>query len=181
MDVVVNHLDRDGNVKSTFTKPCDSFNYNFMRFLCNSIGASALYNFVDTGNVSRSISPGGIMQVINTSPGNTTYGIRVGTDGTASAPTDYNLLAMVPQGMGDNQLICGGMPLPTVDILVNTIKLHIRRTFINAGTVSITMRELDLVATPGGYAIEILRDAISDQVIPSLDGVAIEIVIQVTV
>lgn len=180
MDLVLDHLDKDGNVKSTFTKPCDSFNYNFMRYLCNSFGAAAVFSVIDTGNVSRAISHGGTLNII-TASGVTTTGIRLGTTGTTAAPADYNLLALIANGMGDGLLAYGGVISPMVDVVGNTIRLHIKRIFINAGATAITVRELDLVSNVGGFNVEYLRDNIPDQVIPSLDGVAVEIIIQVTV
>jgi len=180
MDLVLEHLDKDGNVQSTFSKPCDSFNYNFMRYIANSFGAAALFNVIDTGNVSRAINHAGILNII-TASGVATNGIRLGTTGTTAAPADYNLLALIANGLGDGLLAYGGVIAPTVDVVGNTIRLHIKRTFINAGSVAITVRELDLVSNTGGFNVEYLRDNIPDQVIPSLDGVAVEIIIQVTV
>jgi hypothetical protein len=180
MDVVLNHLDKEGNVKSTFSKPCDSFNYNFMRYIANSFGAAALFNVIDTGNVSRAISHAGLLNII-TASGVTTTGIRLGTNGTTSTPADYNLGALIANGLGDGVLAYGGVIAPTVDVVGNVIRLHIKRTFINAGATGITVRELDLVSSAGGFNVQYLRDSIPDQVIPSLDGVAVEIIIQVTV
>jgi len=180
MELVLDHLDKEGNVKSTFSKSCDSFNYNFMRYIANSFGAAALFNMIDTGNVARAISPGGYLNIITPS-GDTTRGVRLGTTGTASAPADYNLLALIPQGVADNTLAYGSVVTPTVDVVGNTIRLHIKRTFVNGGSVNITVRELDLVSNAGGYNVEYLRDSIPDQIIPALDGVAVEILIQVTV
>jgi len=180
MDLVLNHLDKEGNVKSTFTKPCDSFNYNFMRFLCNSIGAGVYNNVIDTSNTARGINHGGRLDIITTA-GVTTTGIRVGTVGTVAAPADYMLTGLIANGLGDGLLAYGGVIAPTVDVIGSTIRLHIKRTFINAGSTAITVREIDLVGDAGGYAVEYLRDNIADQIIPSLDGVAIEIIIQVTV
>lgn len=180
MDLILEHLDKEGNVKSAFLKSCDSFNYNFMRYIANSFGGAVLSNVIDTGNVARGISHAGYLNII-TASGNAAMGVRLGTNGTVSAPADYNLVALIPNGVADNTLAYGSVVAPTVDVVGNTIRLHIKRTFINGGSVDITVKELDLVSNTGGYNVEYLRDSIPDQIIPALDGVAVEILIQVTV
>jgi hypothetical protein len=138
-----------------------------------------LYNCIDTGNVSRAISHAGIINVL-TASGVAVSGIRLGTDGTAATPADCNLVALIGHGVADNVLSYGAVVAPTVDVIGDTVKLHVKRAFINGGSVPITVRELDLVAQ-NTYYVEYLRDAIPDQVIASFDGVTVEIIIQITV
>lgn len=179
MEIEITHFDRAGRVKSKYRQACDSFNYNFLRWLACSVAGSAVVNVIDTTNTARSISYAGIGNVI-VSPGVTTSGIRVGTSGVASAPGDYTLGAMIGAGVGDNILVYGGIGNPTVETVGNTVTMHVKRSFINAGAVDITMRELDLVMNTS-YNVQVLRDAVADQIIPSLDGILIDIGIQITV
>jgi len=171
---------KKGRNEIEFEKSCDSFNYNFMRYLANSFANSALVNVIDTGNVSRAISYAGICNILAPA-GNTVYGIRVGTSGTAAAPGDYTLGGLISTGIGDGLLAYGGVTVLVPEIEGNIIKMHLKRTFINGGTVAITMRELDVVSSTGGYNVQMLRDAFADQVIPPMDGVSVDIIIQVTV
>jgi len=151
-----------------------------MRYLGESFKGAVVENVIDTGNVSRAISYAGVLNAL-AAAGISTYGIRVGTDGTASAPSDYNLGGIIPHGMGDGLLAYGGVSIPDPDVVGNIISLHIKRIFINGGSTDITLRELDLVSNTGGYDVEFLRDAFEGQVVPALDGIAIDVVIQVTV
>jgi hypothetical protein len=136
-------------------------------------------NVIDITNTARSISYAGIGNVI-VAPGVTTSGIRVGTVGVLSSPGDYTLGAIIGTGVGDNLLVYGGVGSPTIETVGNTVTMHVRRSFINAGAVDITMRELDLVMNTS-YNVQVLRDAVADQVIPALDGILIDIGIQITV
>jgi hypothetical protein len=180
MEIVATHFDRDGNVKGRYSQPCDSFNYNFMRFLACSVAGSAVVAVIDTANTSRSINFAGIANVIVAS-GISTAGIRVGSNQTASAPGDYNLGAMITHGMADGSLVYGGQGQPNVTVVGTLVKMSLKRVFINAGSVSVSIKELDLVTNQGGYNVQLLRDAIPEQVVPSLDGITIEIIIQITV
>jgi hypothetical protein len=180
MHFEMTHLDRNGKTKFVFQKSCDSFNYNFMRYLGASFKAAVVENVIDTGNVSRAVSYAGILNTLAL-PGVTTYGLRVGTVGTASAPADYNLGGLISHGVGDGMLAYGGVSIPDPDIVGSVISLHAKRTFINGGSTDITLRELDLVSNTGGFNVEFLRDAFADQVIPALDGITVDVVMQVTV
>jgi hypothetical protein len=176
----LSHLNRNGEVKSVFRKSCDSFNYNFMRYFAASFKAAVVENVIDTTNVSRAIAYGGILNSLAAS-GASTYGLRLGTVGTASVPADYNLGGLISHGVGDGLLAYGGVTITDPSVAGNVIDLHIKRTFINGGTTDITLRELDLVSNTGGYNVEFLRDAFPDQIVPALEGITVDVVIRVTV
>jgi hypothetical protein len=180
MHFEIAHVDNRGQIKSVFQKSCDSFNYNFMRYLAASFKGAVSENVIDTTNVSRAISYAGILNILAIA-GVTAYGLRVGTVGTASAPSDYNLGGLIATGIGNGLLAYGGVTVPDPLVVGDVIDLHIKRTFINGGSTDITIRELDLVSNTGGYNVEFLRDAFADQIIPALDGITVDVVIRVTV
>jgi hypothetical protein len=151
-----------------------------MRYLGASFKGAVVENVIDTGNVSRAISYAGILNILALA-GVSTYGLRVGTDGTASSPSDYNLGEIASEGIGDGLLAYGSVSIPDVDVVGSVISLHIKRTFINGGSTNIALRELDLVSNTGGYNVEFLRDSFPDQIVPALDGISIDVVLQVTV
>jgi hypothetical protein len=151
-----------------------------MRYLATSFKAAVVENVIDTTNVARAIAYGGILNSAAVS-GVATYGLRVGTVGTVSAPTDYNLGGLVSHGVGNGLLAYGGMTIMDPSVAGSVIDFHIKRTFINGGSTDISLRELDLVSNTGGYNVEFLRDAFTEQIVPALDGITIDVVIRVTV
>lgn len=180
MRVKIIHFTRDMREGLVYEKPCDSFNYNFMRFLATSFrNGSVVANVIDTTNTARAIGYTGTLNIAATA-GVTTYGLRVGTNGIASAPGDYNLGALVSHGIGDGLLAYGGVIISDPSVVGNVVTMSIKRSFINGGSTDITMRELDLVSNTS-YNVEFLRDSVADQVIPSMQGITVEVVIRITV
>lgn len=180
MHFEISHFDCLGRIQFVFRRSCDSFNYNFMRYLGASFKGAVVENVIDTGNVSRAISYAGVLNAL-AAAGISTYGLRVGTDGTASVPSDHNLGGIVSHGLGNGLLAYGGVSILDPEVSGSVISFHIKRTFINGGSTDITIRELDLVSNTGGYNVEFLRDSFADQIIPALDGIKVDVVIQVTV
>lgn len=153
--------------------PMRSFVRNYwllMHHLCSQASANSP-TMVDTSGASNS-STNRFNFLTNAAAGVTTHGIRVGTSSTPHAYTDHSLGAAVAHGTSDGQLSHGAV---SVSYIEASGQGTVSRTLTNNGSVSLTLREVGLIATFPSSARHYLmiKDMLPDIVVAPTQSVEI--------
>jgi hypothetical protein len=133
-----------------------SFLKNFIDLLYTQMAQSSLAGVVDTGGVSRTVSPtisvstGGAYTVpflsLAAAAGDDTRGIQVGTSTIAVAIDQFSLQGKIAHGVGSGQLQYGAMSVGTPATVGNKRQFTAARTFTNNSGADITVNEVGLVS-----------------------------------
>jgi hypothetical protein len=163
--------DKDGNVvQRGKEKKSDSFLKQFMQFFhvsAANLQFSPIYvglsvaNIRDTSNTLRLCynSDYGLPSAAGASA-NANYGILVGTDDTAVAIDQYNLIAKVAHGTGAGQLQYAAMAFAAPTATVSIAAFVCSRDFSNGSGGSIVLKEAGLALNRSSQYFLILRDLI---------------------
>jgi hypothetical protein len=124
----------------------------------------------------------------NAGPGDSSYGLVVGSSDAPNAVNQYVMGAIIPNGTGANQLSYGTQTFENIQNPSGTNYWFFRiiRTFTNNSTSSITVKEIGLMvcAYDSGLAARyflIARDVISPVTVPSGATLTVRYILKVTV
>ena len=143
-----------------------SFVGNFLTILSNTFQVNDTFSLTQayptTGGcvANGNESAGSNYPWINVSAGSgdDSFGIQVGSGTTPPTITDTSIESLIPNGSGAGQLSYGTMSIisPVINSSNNTGYTQIQRVFINQSSASITITEVAVVATFGGYPCKYL-------------------------
>ena len=146
----------DGTVVKEWTEPAHSLNVNFAEFIWALWNATTA-TVQDTGGSTITINGanGGTMAVTAPS-GNSSYGIVIGSGasaGSTPSPTQFKLVAQIPQGTSSGQIEYGAVSLTQPATSGQTTSFTISRSFTNVSGATLTVTEIGLIAYVTGFAM----------------------------
>lgn len=157
--------------------PSKSFVQQFAQFMLSCWGATTVANVRDITNTLRTIRAPGTAaenwQTVHALAGVVDRGIRVGTDGTAPAISDYVLLGPIAHGNAAGELEHLLSIEDAVVVAAPSASFKARRTFNNNSGGVITVKEWAIYcrsyytpASPGTWCLvrdaDLVGDAIPD-------------------
>ncbi|RLC41388.1 MAG: hypothetical protein DRH44_07465 [Candidatus Coatesbacteria bacterium] len=162
-------LGEDGKIEERWHK-CHSFvknGYSLLNTaLANDIAGKPQFDVVDVDGTSRTVSwdeqNDANKYGANAPANNDDYGLIVGTNGTGTSWSDYNLRAKINHGTGSGELVYHETEIKSSEDSGAPAKITLERKFDNDSGGSITVREVGwfIMVTVGGsqYYVMMLRD-----------------------
>jgi len=144
----------DGTVIREWTEPAHSLNVNFVQFIW-ALWYATTATAQDTEGTEITINgaSGGTMAITAPS-GNTDYGIVVGSGASAGGtplPTQFKLVAQIPQGTSSGQIEYGAVSLTQPATSGQTTQFTISRSFTNVSGAALTVTEIGIVVYVTGF------------------------------
>ena len=144
----------DGTVVKEWTEPAHSLNYNFVQFIW-ALWYASTATVQDTGGTLITINgaSGGTMALTAPS-GNSSYGIVVGSGasaGSTPSPTQFKLVAQIPQGTSSGQIEYGAVSLTKPAASGQITQFTISRSFTNVSGSTINVTEIGLIVYVTGF------------------------------
>jgi len=144
----------DGTIVKEWTEPAHSLNVNFAQFIW-ALWYATTATVQDTGGTEITINgaSGGTMALTAPS-GNTDYGIVVGSGASAGGtplPTQFKLVAQIPQGTSSGQIEYGAVSLTQPATSGQTTQFTISRSFTNVSGATLTVTEIGIVVYVTGF------------------------------
>lgn len=134
---------KNGKIVKDFTRECNSYVRQFVEIIRGSMN-NTTDNIIDTTNTARALITTTSIFKTTASSGETTFGIRVGTNSTAVSISDYELGAIIAHGTSSGQLQYGACSVGTPSVVGSTCSFTVARTFTNNSGASITVKEVGL-------------------------------------
>jgi len=146
----------DGTVVKEWTEPAHSLNVNFVEFIWALWNATTA-TVQDTGGSTITINgaSGGTMAITAPS-GNSSYGIVIGSGasaGSTPSPTQFKLVAQIPQGISSGQIEYGAVSLTQPATSGQITQFTISRSFTNVSGATLTVTEIGIVVYVTGFAM----------------------------
>jgi len=135
---------------------CHSYVGNIINILYEHFNFSATTSFKDTSGTLQTPSAGGVI-LANAAAANDNYGVLVGTGTGANDVSAYALGTKIANGTGAGQLQYGAVSITTPATVGQKRQITVARVFTNNSGASITVNEVGLVVSYGGYYFLIER------------------------
>ena len=138
---------KDGTLADCFKVPFHSFNRNFAIGIFMALQQAQSNTITETDGSSYNPNQFYLWGAhsADSPAGNSLYGIIPGTGSSAVSSSDYKLEYQVPHGTGDNELDYQlTTPETTADYIGDSYGFSLTRQFINQGSTTITIREVEV-------------------------------------
>jgi len=203
-------FDNKGRIVKKYKQPCRSLLANFLRIwrgmllakggytgYASGLKASCIVKGLDGSNIevwtewytSDEVHAGGTCMGAKADEGDDSYGIVVGSGSTPVTMDDYNLESKISHGTGDGQLYYGSHGLNVIEE-TGQVKVQINRSFMNHGSINVTVREVGLIARnywKDGTGIKkdvkflIIRDVLASPIdVPPAYGLSVKFTIAIS-
>lgn len=140
----VSDVKPDGSIEYGEWRKCHSFTKQFLQWIYACWSATAIaMKYIGGAGGTVSVSPASYVIRLSAGVGDVTYGIALGTSGTAPTANDYQLNARIANGVGSGQLQYSAQAIATVAV-GTTVDLIFSRMVTNGSGGTINVAEIGI-------------------------------------